>query len=122
MYIFVVDDDAAIRTTLTDILEEEGYRVVTAADGHEALLHLRHATPHPCLIFLDLMMPTMSGWDFLSEQQNDPQLASIPVVVISAASNPTLKDPLAGATAVLPKPLELLVILETVGRYCARQP
>jgi CheY-like chemotaxis protein len=87
--VLVVDDDADIRETVSLILEDEGWEVVSAADGAAALTILRDGK-HPDVILLDLMMPVMNGWQFREEQLKDPKLASIPLVVLSA--NSSVKD------------------------------
>src|SRR5207248_2174035 len=81
--VLVVDDCLATQEMLTIILEVEGYEVTCARDGQEALRLLGSATP-PDVILLDLMMPVVSGWDFLQRRKQDPRLQSIPVVVLSA--------------------------------------
>jgi CheY-like chemotaxis protein len=115
--VLVVDDDAAIRETLCMILEDEGYGVATAADGQEALTHLR-SSPKPCLILLDLMMPVMSGWDFRKQQQQDPDLAAIPIVVVSAVGNSVERMSALNAIAHFKKPVDLDALLETVAHHC----
>jgi CheY-like chemotaxis protein len=86
--ILVVDDDASIREALAESLGDEGYRVVTATNGVEALTLLRPPGElRPCVILLDLMMPVMSGQEFYAEQQRDPALARIPIV--GASSSPS---------------------------------
>jgi CheY-like chemotaxis protein len=118
--VLVVDDDPSIRESLVDLLDEEGYRVETAANGSEALEKLRErAAPRPCLILLDLMMPVMNGQQFYAEQQRDPALASIPTVVVTA-------DDKGGATAgrlgapFLAKPVRLDTLLEVIAKHCGR--
>src|SRR5262245_23155992 len=81
--VLVVDDDEEIRNALTEFLSDEGYGVVSASNGREALASLREGV-HPSVILLDLMMPVMDGWDFRAEQLRDPGLRDIPVVVITA--------------------------------------
>ena len=110
--VLIVDDDDDIRESLRDLLEGEGYAVATADNGKEALESLRRGLL-PCLIILDLMMPVMDGWQFRTEQQSDPQLAMIPVVVITAA-----RDTRVDAVEILPKPLHPDSILGTIARYC----
>src|SRR5437868_11724547 len=83
--ILIVDDDESIRTSLADVLGDEGYVVATAADGLEALEYLRHSTLVPCLILLDLWMPRLNGQGFREQQLANRDWLSIPVVVISAA-------------------------------------
>jgi CheY-like chemotaxis protein len=111
--IFVVDDDQDIRDTLTELLQEEGYSVVRASHGGEALRMLREG-PRPSLILLDLMMPVMDGWQFRAEQRKDPALASIPVVVISATGKDEKVSTL-GAVQFLKKPIRLEQLLEAVA-------
>lgn len=116
--LYVVDDDVAIRETRADLLRDEGYTVITAANGQEALDQLRHGSGPPCLIILDLMMPIMSGDEFYREKQLDPQLAEIPVVVISADGNLARKASSLGGQ-YLAKPVRLDVVIDTVERHCA---
>jgi CheY-like chemotaxis protein len=117
-HMLVVEDDDSIRQMMTEVLEEEGFSVSSAADGREALAYLHSAQPRPSLILLDLMMPEMDGWAFCAEQQRDPQLADIPVVVVSA-SNYIRQRPLPlGAVASLVKPFNLNELLDLVTCYC----
>jgi CheY-like chemotaxis protein len=92
--------------------------VVWAANGHEALARLHGGRPMPGLILLDLMMPVMDGWEFLVAQQDDPALARIPVIVISA--DHALRHEVAQleVAGYLPKPFEYDALLDTVQRYC----
>ena len=113
--ILVVDDDQDIRDTLTELLQEEGYTVVRASQGIEALCALRDL-PTPSLILLDLMMPVMDGWQFRTEQRKDPAIASIPVVVISATGKDEKLSSL-GAVQFLKKPLRLEQLLDAVLRH-----
>jgi CheY-like chemotaxis protein len=71
---------------------------------------------HPCLILLDLMMPIMNGWEFLEAQQATEVLASIPVVVVSAAGD---KARSAKAHGFIKKPIEVEGLLKMIKRYCA---
>ncbi len=107
--IFVVDDDRGIRETLGDVLRDEGYRVRLARDGDEALTLLR-AGEIPQLILLDLSMPGMGGLEFRRAQLDDPRLAEIPVVVLSADE----RNPLPDVAGWLRKPVELDALLSAV--------
>src|SRR3954470_23175677 len=82
--VLVVDDDQDIREALCDLLADAGYRAASVANGKEALIYLKSGEL-PCVILLDLMMPVMDGWEFRRQQQGDPRLSKIPVVVITAA-------------------------------------
>jgi CheY-like chemotaxis protein len=117
--VLVVDDDPAIREALADLLGEEGYRVVTAMNGVEALDKLREPSQaRPCVILLDLMMPLMNGHQFFAEQQQDRTLASIPIVVISADGSLRQKAAAFGGE-FLAKPVRIETVLAVVERHCA---
>jgi CheY-like chemotaxis protein len=109
--VLVVDDDRDIRDLLVEVLSGEGYVVSSAADGRRALAEA-HAS-RPDVILLDLMMPVMNGWEFREAQLGDPDLAGIPVIVISAF------DSTLNVAAVLRKPFLLEDILDTVQRLAA---
>lgn len=94
-----------MRFSLAEALVELGYAVDEASDGFEALERLR-TVGRPSLILLDLTMPNMDGWAFRRLQLRDPDLASIPVVVLSASLSPGERlDP--SPHAVLEKPFGL---------------
>jgi CheY-like chemotaxis protein len=113
--ILVVDDDPGIRESLREVLEDEGYHVTCMANGQEALNHLKTASPRPCVILLDLMMPVMDGWQFRRQQKMDPAIADIPLVVITATGKrPVLID----AAELVMKPLDLKQLFAAVERYC----
>jgi CheY-like chemotaxis protein len=117
--ILVIEDDKDIRETLVQVLEVEGYPVHSAANGAEAILALEKI-PGPCLILLDLMMPTMNGWQFLEKQRQDAVFASLPVVVISALpANTALGDRHAidHAVGYIKKPVGLNSLMEIVRQY-----
>jgi CheY-like chemotaxis protein len=116
-HILVVDDDEDTRNSMAMVLELQGYGVVTAANGQEALERLRDADL-PCLILLDLMMPVLDGWQFRDQQRQDPALAPIPVVVVSAHGALDEKAAALDAAAYLRKPIELDQLLNTVQRHC----
>jgi len=110
--ILVVDDDDDIREMIAEALVLDGYRVSTAPNGKVAL---EQARAHRLdLIILDLMMPVMNGWQFLEAQREDPDLATIPVVVVTA----TLDAQVEGAAMLLRKPFDLDALLTTVARLC----
>jgi CheY-like chemotaxis protein len=115
--VMVVEDDYAIRETLKELLEEEGYRVTQAANGAEALARLRDTEGPPSLILLDLMMPVMDGWEFRDAIAEDPKFSDIPVVVISADHSLDTKVSSMDVQAWLSKPFELEQLLSTIGRY-----
>jgi two-component system chemotaxis response regulator CheY len=115
--ILVVDDDRDIREALVEILVHEGYPVEMAENGARAIELIRRG-PTPALVLLDLMMPVMSGWEFLELAEQDRQLADIPVVVVSAMPAPLASsDARGGVKACLHKPLKLDQLLDLVHRY-----
>jgi CheY-like chemotaxis protein len=116
-HILVVEDDVTTRDALTLVLESEGYRVAAAANGQEALDHLRKAG-RPCIILLDLMMPVKDGWQFRTEQGRDPALSTIPVIVCSADGNVGQKAASLGAAGYLQKPVDFELLLQVVQRHC----
>jgi CheY-like chemotaxis protein len=118
-HVLVVEDDVDIRDALVGILRDEGYVAASAANGVEALDHLRSTAPRPSLILLDLMMPVMNGWQFRTAQKSDETLNEIPVVVISADASVKQKAESIGAHGFLKKPIELDALLDLVAKYCA---
>jgi CheY-like chemotaxis protein len=110
--VLVVDDDDAIREIMAEILRDEGYDVVCAGNGAQALNELRKEPEHTDLMLLDLMMPVMSGWELLEELQASSPLSRIPVIVVSAMTAP-------GAWAHLSKPIDLDRLLAAVHHAVA---
>jgi two-component system, chemotaxis family, chemotaxis protein CheY len=108
--ILVVDDDAGSRNALTTLLRDEGFTVIGVAGGREAMEYLRESPP-PKLIVLDLMMPDVDGWDVRHAQKQDPKLAGIPVIAVSAAGK------LPDADAQFRKPLDYDKFLAAVRHY-----
>jgi CheY-like chemotaxis protein len=100
----VVEDDAAIRVSLCDALEDGGLPVRAAANGAEALEVLAQFGP-AAVVLLDLMMPVMDGEGFRRRQLADPTLAAMPVVIMTAAHVGNLQH--LGAHAVLRKPFHI---------------
>jgi CheY-like chemotaxis protein len=116
--ILIVEDDADLREMMAQLLTLEGFRAETVANGRDALEYLRRGDP-PDLILLDLMMPVMDGWEFRRQQREDPALANVPVVVLSALDQARVAD--LGGTAFLKKPLDFDRLLELVRQHC-REP
>jgi CheY-like chemotaxis protein len=112
-HVLIVEDDATTRDAVTLVLESEGYLVNQAANGQEALDHLRE-DGRPRVILLDLMMPVKDGWQFRAEQREDPALSTIPVVVCSADGSVQQKAASLGAAGFLQKPLDYDELLRAV--------
>jgi DNA-binding response OmpR family regulator len=116
--VLVVEDDPAIRALLQDVLRDSGYTVALAETGDQALEHMREQRPD--LVLLDLMLPGMNGWTFLRTRERDRQLATVPVLVISAAgSTGTGHAQELGAPVFLDKPFDVVELLTEVNRLCS---
>lgn len=113
--ILIVEDDADLREMMAQLLTLEGFRTEAVANGRDALDYLRKGDP-PDLILLDLMMPVMDGWEFRRRQREDPALATVPVVVLSALDQTRAAD--LGGTAFLKKPLDFDRLLDLVRQHC----
>ena len=104
--VLVVEDDRCLREALLTDLEMSGFRVVTAANGKEALAAIRKGL-RPSVILTDLMMPVMDGWQLRAELLRDSKLAAIPVVVLSARGDAERQARNLGVEAGLAKPVDL---------------
>jgi signal transduction histidine kinase len=111
--VLIVDDEPDIREIFETVLGHDGYDVLTASDGAEAMELLRRGA-RPDVILLDLMMPQMDGWQFRVAQRNDPALAAIPVIAVSA--DRTAKAAAIDADAYLAKPVDVNTLLLTLDR------
>lgn len=118
-YILVVEDDDDIREAVIDVLSDEGFETIGASDGAAALRVMRASSNLPAFIFLDLMMPGMSGAEFLAAQRADPTLVAVPVVLVSADANVAAKAADLKVTAFLRKPVKLDDLIGTAKRFCA---
>jgi CheY-like chemotaxis protein len=120
--ILVVDDDAEVRTRLMGVLGDAGYGVDEAPDGAAALQMLKSGT-RPALILLDLAMPGMNGWQFCDELKKarhaEAHLKKVPVVVFSTDGEMESSTDLLHAQAMLPKPLDVDRLLDTVRGACS---
>jgi two-component system chemotaxis response regulator CheY len=114
-FVLIVDDDPNLLEVTRFVIESEGMAVETARNGQEALAFLRHHRL-PGLVLLDLMMPVMSGWEFLSEVAKDPLLKAIPVVVLTAVEHAQAP----GAVGILRKPMDLGTLIRVVEHYLHR--
>lgn len=115
--ILLVEDDDDMREDLAFLLENRGYRVVTAENGQAALAVLA-SNERPCLILLDLMMPVMNGWELRAELMANPELANIPVVVVSGIADLEQEAETLGAINYITKPFELKKLYGLIGTHC----
>jgi PAS domain S-box-containing protein len=112
--VLVIDDDEAARDIARRHLERDGYRVATASDGEIGLRLARELDP--VAITLDVMMPGMDGWSVLSALKSDPDLARIPVIMLTILDEKPLGLAL-GASGYLTKPVERGQLLGLVGNF-----
>jgi CheY-like chemotaxis protein len=116
--VLVVDDEEPIRTTVAEALTDEGYDVLTATNGAEALVLVRAAEPDGVL--LDLMMPVLDGWGFLEACRHEKLCASTPVLVFSAYRRLAEAAPAElRVDRFLAKPFELEALLQAVDELVA---
>ena len=115
----VVEDDEDVREAVATILSDEGYLVVTACHGREALELLERGA-RPCLVLLDLMMPVMDGWEVLEEMQHHAWMSTIPVIVLSASRD--AGPPAPNVRRYLKKPVGLDVLLREVEAHYQHEP
>jgi len=112
-----VEDDPDIREMVSELLLSEGYKVVSAEHGQDALEKMEGGF-RPDVILLDLMMPVLNGFDVLRVMHRTPRWSSIPVVIVSANQGHDLVD--LGTAAIIRKPFDLNVLLNTLRRLLSR--
>src|SRR5262245_12172367 len=116
--ILIVDDDPDTGEAMSEVLAHKGFKVALAADGQRALEALRSADPLPDVILLDLMMPVMNGWQFRRAQLEDPQLASVPVIVVTASAASDHKLSQLKPAALLHKPVDAGTLVKKINSIC----
>jgi len=118
--VLIVDDEYAIVDALQGLLADEGYHVLTAANGQEALAQI--AKTKPDLVLVDVMMPVMGGRELVRALAADPATAHLPVVMMSAAPREILfpNGPDVPITAFLPKPFAVGQLLRLLQRLLAQ--
>lgn len=116
--ILIIDDDSEIRSSLADILEDEGFNILQAGNGLEGMQVLESLSDLPCMILLDLMMPVMDGQAFRGEQLRNPKLAAIPTILFSADGQLNKKAENIGIEEYVKKPIDLTVLLNLTDKYC----
>jgi len=113
--VLVVDDDATARELVERHLQRSGFAVITARGGQEGLRLIREL--RPAAVTLDIMMPDLDGWTVLAAVKGDPELATIPVVLMSIVDQKNRGYAL-GAAEYLVKPVERAKLVETLTRIC----
>jgi DNA-binding response OmpR family regulator len=115
--VLVVDDDTSILDTVTAILASEGYRVMAASGGEQALALL--GSWHPTLVLLDMRMPILDGWAVARAMRE--RGSAVPIVVMTAAESAERWATEIGAAGHLAKPFELDDLLDCVARHSRRE-
>jgi CheY-like chemotaxis protein len=115
--ILLVEDDCDVREAMASLFELDGYRVVTACDGDDALERLQRGL-EPCLILLDLMMPRKDGLQFRAELVKYPDLASIPTIAYSGYTDLKGRARALGIETFVPKPVDFDTLLDLVEGHC----
>jgi two-component system chemotaxis response regulator CheY len=117
--VLIVDDDEDIRESMMDFLQDHGYAPVGATNGKDALEKLAGGLREPCVIIMDLMMPVMDGLTFRDEQLRHPDLARIPVIVVSAFREAAAVVQDMDCAGLIAKPLDLDELLRVVRGLCS---
>jgi len=112
--VLVIDDDPQWRESMLRLLTREGLHAITAASGEEGIRRARQIKPS--VIALDVAMPTMDGWAVLAELKSDPDLADIPVVMLTLVDNKKIGYTL-GASDYLTKPVDRNKLLQVLNRF-----
>jgi CheY-like chemotaxis protein len=122
--VLVVEDDRDVREAIEELLADDGYRPLLAANGREALDLLERLSSSgvpgsmPCLILVDLFMPVMGGAELVARLEHHPVWGAIPLVVMTAAN-----DRMQGAKVdrpVLSKPVDFDVLARILAQYCPK--
>ncbi|MDQ2998099.1 MAG: response regulator [Chloroflexota bacterium] len=116
--ILIIDDDPAIRATVAEILESEGYSVATASNGADGLQSLDRLDP--VLVLLDMRMPILDGWGFARALQ--ARGIQVPILVMTAAQDARRWAREINAEGYVAKPFDLLDLLDAVGRFVPPSP
>jgi CheY-like chemotaxis protein len=119
--VLIVEDNTIQREGLAVVLRQQGFSVLRAADGQEAVGVLKHE--HPDLILLDMLIPAPDGdgWWFLEHRQDNPALAAIPVLITTALPVASKEWAVSlGAEGLIRKPFEVEPLLAAVRRYVGR--
>ncbi len=118
--VLIIDDDADTRSLLSEVLESDGYKTRTVANGEDALNWLREHAQKPCLILLDMVMSKVNGDEFLEKIRSEfsGALQNLHIVIMSASSNLDKIPVTAPVIGKIRKPFELGDLLLVVERHC----
>jgi len=112
--ILVIDDDPAVRDLMFRFLVKSGFNVVVAADGEEGLKLAKRV--HPRIVTLDVLMPGINGWEVLRRMKADPDLAGIPVIMVTIVDNEIMGLNL-GSSSYLMKPVDRVLLAELIEKH-----
>jgi len=112
--VLIIDDDGDIRALFDASLKIRGYAVESASNGHEALAQLATMAALPAVIVVDLHMPVMDGWELLTILAQDARLSAIPVIVLTAADDPSRVAP--RPKTILIKPVAMADLEAAINR------
>jgi CheY-like chemotaxis protein len=115
--VLVVDDEVAIAKLLDDVLSDEGYRVLVAGNGRQALELV--AVERPAIVLTDFMMPVMDGAALVRALRDDAQWKTVPIVLMSSMPEETAAERCPGYTAFVRKPFNIYDIVDTVAAMIA---
>jgi CheY-like chemotaxis protein len=113
--VLIVEDDPDLRELLDTLLQVSGYQTMTAEHGEAALRRIHEHTP--CLVLRDIMMPVMDGWEFRRRQLEDPAIATVPVLAVSAVFDRVEVERRLHVKC-LRKPFECEELLEEIAHAC----
>lgn len=116
----IVDDEFGLAEMLGAILADEGHRIRTASNGKQALEEA--ATERPDLILTDLMMPVMDGPGLITALGANPELANVPVIIMSSLQEATVAARCTGYAAIVRKPFDIGELLTLVARFSVESP
>ena len=117
--VLIIDDDASTREIISRFLSKDGFRTVSASNGESGLKLAKQV--HPTAITLDVMMPGVDGWTVLAELKADPDLADIPVIVVTILDEKDMGYSL-GAADYMTKPIDRERLLAIVRKHCCDSP
>jgi CheY-like chemotaxis protein len=112
--VLVVDDEVGIANLLSDVLSDEGHRVLVAVNGHEAFK--RAEEERPDLVITDFMMPVMDGAQLMKAMADHPELKDVPVFLMSSAPEAAIHDKCSGYTLFVRKPFRIYDVIDLVAR------
>jgi CheY-like chemotaxis protein len=119
--VLIVEDDHDLRVDLAALLEDRGHKVGTAHNGVAALEHCKQKGP-PRVMLLDLMMPDMDGWLLRDLMARHPQLADVPIVIMTGMSRHDQEARTLAVTAWLEKPIDLDALYAVLDEHCPAAP